>query len=102
MEEWDAAGLRWTQWHWCPGPWCADLGHSEFTDAGRTECGFHDGRSVKPPPLHHPRRTAQAAGTATPLAAYTGDAATAISARMAELADSAIRHRPPWMSLLGQ
>jgi hypothetical protein len=41
MAEWDAAGLRWTQWDWFPGPWRADLGHSEFTDAGRTECGFH-------------------------------------------------------------
>jgi hypothetical protein len=30
----DSAGL-------VSGPWCADLGHSEFTDAGRTECGFH-------------------------------------------------------------
>jgi conjugative relaxase-like TrwC/TraI family protein len=49
-----------------------------------------------------PRRTAQAAGTATALAAYISDAATAISARTAELADSAIRHRPPWMSHLGQ
>jgi hypothetical protein len=27
--------------HWFPGLRRADLGHSEFTDAGRTECGFH-------------------------------------------------------------
>jgi hypothetical protein len=40
MAEWDAAGLRWTQRDWFPRPWRADLGHSEFTDAGRTECGF--------------------------------------------------------------
>jgi hypothetical protein len=26
---------------WFPGPRCADLDHSEFTDAGRTECAFH-------------------------------------------------------------
>ena len=38
--EWDAAGLRWTQRDWLPEPRRADLGHSEFTDAGRTECGF--------------------------------------------------------------
>ena len=31
MAEWDAAGLRWTQRDWFPGPWRADLGHSEFT-----------------------------------------------------------------------
>src|ERR1700735_1693210 len=39
--KWDAAGLRWTQWDWFPRPRRADLGQSEFTDAGRTECGFH-------------------------------------------------------------
>ena len=26
MAEWDAAGLRWTQWDWFPGPRRADLG----------------------------------------------------------------------------
>jgi hypothetical protein len=30
MAEWDAAGLRWTQRDWLPGPRRADLGHSEF------------------------------------------------------------------------
>ena len=43
--EWDAAGRHWTQRDWIPRPRRADLGHSEFTDAGRTECGFHAARN---------------------------------------------------------
>jgi hypothetical protein len=39
---------------------------------------------------------------AVPLAVYINDAAAAITTRVNELADTAIRHRPPWMSLLGQ
>jgi len=49
-----------------------------------------------------PRLMAPAEGGATPLASYIEDAASVISARVAEVADTAIRHRPPWMSLLGQ
>jgi hypothetical protein len=37
-----------------------------------------------------------------PLARYLNDAAALITARISELADTAVRHRPPWMSLLGQ
>jgi hypothetical protein len=39
---------------------------------------------------------------ATPLTAYLGDAAALITARAADLADTAIRLRPPWTSALGQ
>jgi hypothetical protein len=49
-----------------------------------------------------PRRATSAAGETAPLTAYIDDAATAITTRVAELADTAIRHRPPWMSLLGE
>ena len=49
-----------------------------------------------------PRLAPAKAGEAAPLTAYIDDAATAITTRVAELADTAIRHRPPWMSLLGQ
>ena len=49
-----------------------------------------------------PRQTAPEDGAAPPLVAYINDAATAITTRMNELADTAIRYRPPWMSLLGQ
>ena len=49
-----------------------------------------------------PRQTAPAKSAALPLAAYINDAAAAITKRVNELADTAIRHRPPWMSLLGQ
>jgi hypothetical protein len=41
MAEWHAVGFCWTQRDWFPGPRRADLGRSEFTDAGRTKCGFH-------------------------------------------------------------
>ena len=40
-------------------------------------------------------------GAAPPLTAYLGDAAALITARVADLADIAVRYRPPWMSLLG-
>jgi len=49
-----------------------------------------------------PRQVTPAAGETAPLTAYIDDAATLITARVTELADTAIRHRPPWMSLLGQ
>jgi hypothetical protein len=49
-----------------------------------------------------PRRATSTAGETAPLAAYIDDAATAITTRVAELADTAIRHRPSWMSLLGE
>jgi hypothetical protein len=49
-----------------------------------------------------PRRLTFAGGETGPLAAYIDDAATAITNRVAELGDTAIRHRPPWMSLLGE
>jgi hypothetical protein len=49
-----------------------------------------------------PRPLPARAGEAAPLTAYIDDAATLITARMAELADTAIRHRPPWMGLLGE
>lgn len=50
-----------------------------------------------------PRQTApEDGGAATSLAAYINDTATTITTRVNELADTAIRHRPPWMSLLGQ
>jgi conjugative relaxase-like TrwC/TraI family protein len=41
------------------------------------------------------------AGEAAPLTGYINDAATIITARVTDLADTAIRHRPPWMSVLG-
>jgi len=41
-------------------------------------------------------------GKTAPLTAYIQDAATALTARVEELADTAIRHRPPWMSPLGE
>ena len=46
--------------------------------------------------------TAPADGENAPLARYLNDAAALITARISELADTAVRHRPPWMSLLGQ
>lgn len=46
--------------------------------------------------------TALAAGENAPPARYLNDAAALITARIRELADTAVRHRPPWMSLLGQ
>jgi hypothetical protein len=36
-----------------------------------------------------------------PLRSYLDDAAALITARVNDLADTAVRHRPPWMSLLG-
>jgi conjugative relaxase-like TrwC/TraI family protein len=39
---------------------------------------------------------------AAPLTAYLGDAAVLINARIADLADTAIRFRQPWASALGQ
>jgi hypothetical protein len=36
-----------------------------------------------------------------PLRTYLDDAAALITARVNDLADAAVRHRPPWMSLLG-
>jgi len=47
VRRWDTAGLRWTKRDWLPGPRRADLVHSEFTDAGRTECGFHGAEMEK-------------------------------------------------------
>jgi len=49
-----------------------------------------------------PRLAPPRADETAPLTAYIDDAAIAIAARVTELADTAIRHRPPWMSLLGQ
>ena len=47
-----------------------------------------------------PRR--ESAGCASvPLRAYLDDAAALITARVNDLADTAVRQRPPWMSLLG-
>jgi hypothetical protein len=48
-----------------------------------------------------PRLAPAVAGESAPLTAYIDDAATIITARVAELGDTAIRHRAPWMSLLG-
>lgn len=48
-----------------------------------------------------PRLVPARASEATPLTGYIDDAATVITARVAELADTAIRYRPPWMTLLG-
>jgi conjugative relaxase-like TrwC/TraI family protein len=49
-----------------------------------------------------PRLMHAKAVEAAPLTAYIDDAATAITARVVELADTAIRHRPPWMRMLGE
>jgi conjugative relaxase-like TrwC/TraI family protein len=49
-----------------------------------------------------PRLVPAGTGEAAPLTAYINDTATAVTARAAELADTAIRYRPPWMSLLGE
>jgi conjugative relaxase-like TrwC/TraI family protein len=48
-----------------------------------------------------PRQTHQVT-EALPLADYINDAATLIATRVSSLADAAVRHRPPWMSPLGQ
>jgi len=53
------------------------------------------------PWVYGPRHTVTEEG-AVPLVVYINDAAAAITTRVNELADTAIRHRPPWMSLLGQ
>jgi hypothetical protein len=42
------------------------------------------------------------AADAPPLARYLREASDLISARVGELADIAVRHRPAWMNLLGQ
>jgi conjugative relaxase-like TrwC/TraI family protein len=47
-----------------------------------------------------PRRIA-ADRADVPLDAYLDDAAVLITARVNDLADAAVRHRPPWMNLLG-
>jgi hypothetical protein len=47
-------------------------------------------------------RQVPADGEAAPLTAYLGDAAALITARVTDLADTAIRLRPPWTSGLGQ
>ena len=47
-------------------------------------------------------RQVPADGEAAPLTAYLGDAAALITARVTDLADTAIRLRPPWTSALGQ
>jgi hypothetical protein len=49
-----------------------------------------------------PRLVPQQADEATPLTGYINDAAAVITARAAELADTVIRYRPPWMHLLGE
>jgi len=49
-----------------------------------------------------PRLVPARTGEAAPLTVYIDDAATVITARVEELGDTAIRHRPPWMSLLGE
>jgi hypothetical protein len=42
------------------------------------------------------------AGASSAVAQYLNDATDLITSRVAELADTAIRHRPPWMQPLGQ
>jgi hypothetical protein len=46
-------------------------------------------------------RQVPADSEATPLTAYLGDAAALITARVTDLADTAVRLRPPWTSALG-
>ena len=70
----------------------APAGPSEL-DAIRTEALL--------PWVPGPRFAPAGADETAPLTAYINDAATAITARTTQLADTAIRHRPPWMSLLG-
>jgi conjugative relaxase-like TrwC/TraI family protein len=48
-----------------------------------------------------PRLVPAKADETAPLTAYITDAATAITTRTEQLADTAIRHQPPWMSPLG-
>jgi conjugative relaxase-like TrwC/TraI family protein len=56
-------------------------------------------RAALPPWLADPVPGAD--GESTSLSAYLNDAAALITARISYLADAAVRHRPPWMNLLG-
>lgn len=76
------------------GPGATATAESPAPDATRAEALL--------PWVPGPRLVPARTGEATPLTGYIDDAAIVITARTAELADTAIRYRPPWMSLLGE
>jgi len=72
----------------------------EGPDTAAVSAGPH-ALATLPPWIPFPRQAADEAALAGPLTGYIDAAASAIAARVNQLADSAISQRPPWTSLLG-
>lgn len=90
--------------HVAAHPACTLPAAAEPEAAATAESPAPDATRAEPPLpwVPGPRLVPARADEARPLTGYVGDAASVITARVAELADIANLYRPPWMSLLGE